>query len=92
MPNYDVHAKHHFFMPNHFKKGQISGIWPQKCQPGNPDTAAELHLYFVIKGNVWRKRTFFPMFTIVVLCYIINYEAIQAIYTTCYYVVHQKRF
>jgi len=21
MPNYDVHAKHHFFMPNHFKKG-----------------------------------------------------------------------
>jgi len=28
MPNYDVHAKHHFFMPNNFKKGQISGIWP----------------------------------------------------------------
>jgi len=21
MPNYDVHAKHHFFMPNHLKKG-----------------------------------------------------------------------
>ena len=36
MPNYDVHAKHHFFMPNHFKKGQISGIRPWKCQPGNP--------------------------------------------------------
>jgi len=28
MPNYDVHTKHHFVMPNHFKKGQISGIWP----------------------------------------------------------------
>jgi len=28
MPNYDVHAKRHFFMPNHFEKGQISGIWP----------------------------------------------------------------
>jgi len=28
MPNFDVHAKHHFFMPNNFKKGQISGIWP----------------------------------------------------------------
>jgi len=26
MPNYDVHAKRHFFMPNHVKKGQISGI------------------------------------------------------------------
>jgi len=26
MPNYDVHAKHHIFMPNHFEKGQISGI------------------------------------------------------------------
>jgi len=36
MPNYDVDAKHHFFMPNNFKKGQISGIWPKKCQPGNP--------------------------------------------------------
>ena len=22
IPNYDVHAKHHFFVPNHFKKGQ----------------------------------------------------------------------
>jgi len=28
LPNYDTHAEHHFFMPNHFKKGQISGIWP----------------------------------------------------------------
>jgi len=28
MPNYDVHAKHHFFMPNHFEKGHISGTWP----------------------------------------------------------------
>ena len=23
MPNYDVHAKHHFFMPNHFKKAKL---------------------------------------------------------------------
>jgi len=29
--------------------------------------AAELHLCFVIKGNVWWKRTFLPMVTIVVL-------------------------
>jgi len=28
MPNYDIHAKHRFFMPNHFQKGQIFGIWP----------------------------------------------------------------
>jgi len=28
MPNYDVHAKHHIFMPNNFIKSQISGIWP----------------------------------------------------------------
>jgi len=29
MRNYhDIHAKHHFFMPNHFKKGLIYGIWP----------------------------------------------------------------
>jgi len=25
---HDVHAKHQFFMPNRFKKGQSSGIWP----------------------------------------------------------------
>jgi len=29
--------------------------------------AAELHLCFVIKGNLWWKRTFLPMFSIVVL-------------------------
>ena len=29
--------------------------------------ATELHLYFVIKGNVWWKRTFLPMATIAVL-------------------------
>jgi len=29
--------------------------------------ATELHLCFVIKGNVWWKRTFLPMATIVVL-------------------------
>ena len=29
--------------------------------------AAELHLCFVIKGNEWRKLTFFPMVTILVL-------------------------
>ena len=23
MPNYDVHAKHHFFMPNNFKKAKF---------------------------------------------------------------------
>jgi len=23
MPNYDVHAKHHFFMPNHFEKAKF---------------------------------------------------------------------
>ena len=28
--------------------------------------AAELHLCFVIKGNVWWKRTFLPVVTIVV--------------------------
>jgi len=27
MPIYVVHAKHHFFMPNYYEKGQISGIW-----------------------------------------------------------------
>jgi len=26
MSNYDVHAKHHFVMPNHFKKGQIPNL------------------------------------------------------------------
>ena len=31
--------------------------------------AAELHLCFVIKGNMWWKRTFLPMVTIVVLHY-----------------------
>jgi len=30
-------------------------------------TATELHLCFVIKGNMWWKRTFLPMATIVVL-------------------------
>ena len=34
--NCDVHAKHHFFMTNHFEKGHISGVWPEKFQPGNP--------------------------------------------------------
>jgi len=29
--------------------------------------AAELHLCFLMKGNVWWKRTFLPMFTIIVL-------------------------
>ena len=29
--------------------------------------ATELHLYFVIKGNVWWKPTFLPMVTIAVL-------------------------
>jgi len=32
--------------------------------------AAQLHLCFVIKGNVWWKRTFFRWF--LSLCYIIN--------------------
>ena len=60
MPNYDVHANHHFFMPNNLKKGQISRIWPQKCQPGNPGDGAthlaveydrlELGLYDVLCG------------------------------------------
>ena len=50
--------------------------------------AAELQLCFVIEGKVWLLRTFLPMVTIVVL----PYEAIQAIYTTCYCVVRQKRF
>jgi len=27
MPNYDVHAKYHFFMPNQFNKSQVSGIY-----------------------------------------------------------------
>jgi len=27
MPNYDVHAKQHIFMPNHFEKRQMSEIW-----------------------------------------------------------------
>jgi len=36
IPNDDVHAKHHFFMTNHFKKGQISGIWPQKMPTWQP--------------------------------------------------------
>jgi len=31
-------------------------------------TVVELHLCFVIKGNVWWKRTFLPIFTVVVLC------------------------
>ena len=47
-------------------------------------TAAELHLCFVIKGNVWWKSTFLSMGTIV--------KGIQASYTTCYWVVRQKRF
>jgi len=37
MPTFDVPAKRYFFMPNHFKKGQISGIWRLKCQHGIPD-------------------------------------------------------
>ena len=31
-------------------------------------TVVELHLCFVIKGNVWWKRTFLPIFTVVALC------------------------
>jgi len=27
VPNYDILAKQHFLMANHFEKGQISGIW-----------------------------------------------------------------
>jgi len=58
------------------KKSQKLQIWPQKSQSGNPVpnfwcslevAAAELHLCFVVKGNLWWKRTFLPMFTIVVL-------------------------
>jgi len=37
--------------------------------------AAELHLCFVTKGNVWWKRTFLPMVTIVVLHH--KYEAVH---------------
>jgi len=40
----------------------IANFW---CSP--EVAAAELHLCFVIKGNVWWKRTFLPMVTIVVL-------------------------
>jgi len=40
----------------------ISNFW---CSLGA--AAAELHLCFVIKGNVWWKCTFLPMVTIVVL-------------------------
>jgi len=34
------------------------------------DAATELHLCFVIKGNVWWKRTFLPMRWLLSLCYI----------------------
>ena len=34
--------------------------------------ATQLHLCFVIKGNVWWKRTFLPMRWLLSLCYIIN--------------------
>jgi len=32
MPNYDVHAKHHFLKPNQVKKAQISAIWPKNVK------------------------------------------------------------
>ena len=52
--------------------------------------AAEPNLCFVIKGNMYWKRTFLPMVTIVVTSQ--TYEAVLAIYTTCYCVIRQKRF
>jgi len=42
MPSYDVHVKHHFFMPNHFQKVQVFGIRSEKCQPGNRSLANDL--------------------------------------------------
>ena len=36
----NVKAKYHFLLPNHFKKGQISEIWPSQGQPGNPGLAS----------------------------------------------------
>jgi len=53
--------------------------------------AAELHLGFVIKGNVWWKRTFPPMVTIVMLHHK-HMMSFKPLYTTCYCVVRQKRF
>jgi len=41
--------------------------------------AAEQHLCFVIKGNVWWKRTFLPMVTIVVLHH--NYMILFKLFT-----------
>jgi len=53
--------------------------------------AAELHLCFVIKGNLWWKRTFLPMVTIVVL-HRKRMKLFKPLYTTCYCVVRQKTF
>jgi len=36
MPNPDVHAKQHFLITrNHFKEGQISGIWHKNANLAN---------------------------------------------------------
>jgi len=53
--------------------------------------AAELHLCFVIKGNVWWKRTFLPMITIAMLHHK-HMKLFKPLYTTCYCVVRQERF
>jgi len=56
--------------------------------------AAKLHLCFVIKANLWWKRTFLPMATTVVLYhkYMKLFTALTQ-YTAgyCVAVVHQKR-
>jgi len=48
--------KHHFFVPNHFEKGQISGIWPQNANlatllssPKRAATSVDLSEWFKIK-------------------------------------------
>ena len=53
--------------------------------------AAELHLCFVIRGNVWWKRAFLPMVTTVVLDHK-HMQLFKHFYTACYCVVHHKRF
>ena len=53
--------------------------------------AAELHFCFVIKGNVWWKRNFHPMVTVVVLHHK-HIMPFKPLHTTCYCVVRQKRF
>jgi len=52
--------------------------------------AAELHLSFVIKGNVWWKRTFFRW--LLSLCYIINIWSDSSHLYHMHCVVRQKRF